>query len=136
MSTAASQLPIDTASNDQGTEIQRVFELQRATALRLRSSTAAERIAKIKRLKDTVLANIEAFYDAAEKDFRKPPAEVDISEIMPVVAEANDAIRNVKKWMKPKGVWPTRLMMGTKSWLKYEPKGRTLIISPWNYPVI
>ena len=135
MSTAATQLPIDTASNDQGTEIQRVFELQRATALRLRTSTAAERIAKIKRLKESVLANIEAFYEAAEQDFKKPPAEVDISEIMPVVAEANDAIRNVKKWMKPKGVWPTRLMMGTKSWLKYEPKGRTLIISPWNYPV-
>ena len=70
MSTAATQLPIDTASNDQGTEIQRVFELQRATALRLRTSTAAERIAKIKRLKESVLANIEAFYEAAEQDFK------------------------------------------------------------------
>ena len=135
MNTAVSQLPISGNASDTDAEIQRVFELQRGTAIRLRTSTARERIAKIKRLRDTVVAHSEAFYEAAEKDFKKPPAEVDLSELMPVIAEANDAIRHVKKWMKPKGVWPTRLMMGTKAWIKYEPKGRTLIISPWNYPV-
>lgn len=135
MNTAVSQLPISGSAPDTDAEIQRIFELQRGTAIRLRTSTARERIAKIKRLRDTVVAYSEAFYEAAEKDFKKPPAEVDISELMPVIAEANDAIRHVKKWMKPKGVWPTRLMMGTKAWIKYEPKGRTLIISPWNYPV-
>lgn len=135
MNTAVSQLPISGSASDVDAEIQRIFELQRGTALRLRTSTARERIDKIKRLRDTVLAHSEAFYEAAEKDFKKPPAEVDLSELMPVIAEANDAIRHVKKWMKPKGVWPTRLMMGTKAWIKYEPKGRTLIISPWNYPV-
>ena len=128
-------MPISGSAPDTDAEIQRIFELQRGTAIRLRTSTARERIAKIKRLRDTVVAYSEAFYEAAEKDFKKPPAEVDISELMPVIAEANDAIRHVKKWMKPKGVWPTRLMMGTKAWIKYEPKGRTLIISPWNYPV-
>ena len=135
MNTAVSQLPISGNASDTDAEIQRIFELQRGTAIRLRTSTARERIAKIKRLRDTVVAHSEAFYEAAEKDFKKPPAEVDLSELMPVIAEANDAIRHVKKWMKPKGVWPTRLMMGTKAWIKYEPKGRTLIISPWNYPV-
>lgn len=135
MNTAVSQLPINGSASDVDAEIQRIFELQRDTAIRLRTSTARERIEKIKRLRDTVVAYSEAFYEAAEKDFKKPPAEVDLSELMPVIAEANDAIRHVKKWMKPKGVWPTRLMMGTKAWIKYEPKGRTLIISPWNYPV-
>ena len=33
-----------------------VFERQRATALRLRTSTAAERIEKLKRLRDAVIA--------------------------------------------------------------------------------
>src|SRR3546814_6054182 len=37
--------------------------------------------------------------------------------------------------MKPKGVWPSRTTVGTKSWIQYEPKGRCLISSPWNYPV-
>src|SRR3546814_3650494 len=44
-------------------------------------------------------------------------------------------MRSLKGWMKPKGVWPSRTTVGTKSWIQYEPKGRCLIISPWNYPV-
>lgn len=133
MNTAVSYLP--GAESAAISDIRRVFDAQRETALRLRTSTAAERIAKLKRLKEALLANTEALYEAAWQDFKKPPIEVDLTEIMPVVAEINDAVRNVKKWMKPHGVWPTRMMMGTKAWLRYEPKGRCLVISPWNYPV-
>lgn len=134
MNTAVSYLPnANNVSSD--AEIRRVFDRQRETALRLRSSTADERIAKIKRLRDTFLIHQEAFREAGYKDFKKPPAEVDLTEILPVVAEANDAMRNIRKWMKPTGVWPTRMMMGTKAYIQYEPKGRALIISPWNYPV-
>lgn len=134
MSTVA-QMPGTSPANAQAERIREAFERQLETALRLRTSTAAERAARIRRLRDAVLASREALYEAADKDFRKPPAEVDLTEIMPVVAEANDAIRNVRKWMRPRRVWPTRLMIGTKAWVQYQPKGRTLIISPWNYPV-
>jgi aldehyde dehydrogenase (NAD+) len=115
--------------------LREVFERQRDTALRLRSSTAAERIARITRLRDAVIAKTETWYAAAHADFRKPAGEVDLAEILPVVAEANDAIRNLKGWMKPTRVWPTMLMAGTSGWVQYEPRGRCLIISPWNYPV-
>ena len=128
MSTTVTQLPVGDNNVPEQAEFERVFEAQRETALRLRTSTAAERVAKIKRLRDAVLAHTEELYEAGEKDFRKPPAEVDATEIMPVVAEANDAIRNTKKWMRNKGVWPTRLMMGTKAWVQPQPKGRALII--------
>ncbi len=43
-------------------------------------------------------------------DFRKPRGEVELAEILPVVVEANDAIRNVKSWMKP-----TRAALAAKS---------------------
>lgn len=112
-----------------------VFERQRATALRLRTSTAAERIAKLRKLRDAVIANTQAFYEAGYADFKKPQGEVDLTEILPVVVEANDAIRHLKTWMKPLKVWPTMLTAGTSSYVKYEPRGRCLIISPWNYPV-
>jgi aldehyde dehydrogenase (NAD+) len=79
-----------------------VFQRQAATAQRLRSSTAAERIAKIRRLRDAVIAHTEDWYAAARADFRKPPGEVDLAEILPVCLEANEAIRNAKKWMKIK----------------------------------
>lgn len=116
-------------------EFERVFEGQRETALRLRTSTARERLEKIERLKRTLLERREEIQRAGAADFGKPAAEVDLTEILPVVAEANDARRHLRKWMKDKRVLPTLLMFGTSSRVRYEPKGRCLIISPWNYPV-
>jgi len=134
MNTAVSDLPLCQASANEA-ELRRVFERQRETALRLRSSSAAERIAKIKKLHDAVLAHRREFYDAAYRDYRKPPAEVDLAELLPVIGEAKHAMRALKGWMKPQGVWPTRLTLGLKSWVQHEPRGRCLIISPWNYNV-
>jgi aldehyde dehydrogenase (NAD+) len=37
--------------------------------------------------------------------------------------------------MKPKYVAPTLTMLGTKARIRHEPKGVSLIISPWNYPI-
>jgi aldehyde dehydrogenase (NAD+) len=115
--------------------MQDVFARQAATALRLRSSTAQERIASIRRLRDAVIAHTEDWYAAAAADFGKPAAEVDLSEILPVCLEANDAIRHTKKWMKQKRVRPTLLTLGTRSHIQYAPRGRCLIIGPFNYPV-
>ena len=117
------------------TRMQDVFARQEATALRLRSSTALERIAKIRRLRDAVIAHTEDWYRAAYADFKKPQGEVDLAEILPVCVEANDAIRHLKKWMKPKRVWPTLLTGGTRSHVQYVPRGRCLIVGPFNYPV-
>ena len=115
--------------------MQEVFELQEATALRLRSSTAEERIAKIRKLRDAVISHTEDWYRAAYADFKKPQGEVDLAEVLPVCVEANDAIRNLKKWMKPTRVWPTMLTLGMRSHVQYSPRGRCLIIGPFNYPV-
>jgi len=115
--------------------ITEVFERQRAMALKLRTSTFAERIAKIKKLRDAVIASTEALYEAGYADFKKPKGEIDLTEILPIVVEANDAMRNLRRWMKPTRVSMTMLMAGTRSYIKYEPRGRCLIISPWNYPV-
>jgi aldehyde dehydrogenase (NAD+) len=135
MSTVVSYLPGAASGNASESDIKRVFERQRETAIRLRTSTAAERITKIRKLHDAVLAHRQAIHDAAYQDFRKPPAEVDLAEVLPVISEAKHAIRALKGWMKPKGVWPTSLTIGLKSWVQYEPKGRCLIVSPWNYNV-
>ena len=115
--------------------ISKVFDAQAATALRLRSSTADERIAKIRRLRNAVIAHTEDWYQAAYLDFKKPQGEVDLAEILPLCMEANDAIRNLKKWMKPTHVWPTLLTLGMRSHVQHTPRGRCLIIGPFNYPV-
>ena len=116
-------------------QMQQVFESHAATALRLRGSTANDRIEKIRKLRDAVIAHTEDWYQAAYADFKKPAGEVDLAEILPICLEANDAIRNLKKWMKPQKVWPTLLTLGTSSYVQSMPRGRCLIIGPFNYPV-
>jgi len=59
---------------------------------------------------------------------------VDMSEIMAVLAELKHVRKNLKKWMKPVSVMPTASMIGTSSKIVKEPKGVTLVVSPWNYP--
>ena len=112
-----------------------VFEKQRETALRLRTSTPAQRIAKLKTLRDAVFSRTDTWYEAGWADFKKPPGEVDLAELLPIAIEVNDAIKNLGQWMKPVRVPATLVMAGTSSHIRYEPKGRTLIMSPWNYPV-
>ena len=126
----------DAHETDRGpSRMKAVFERQAATALRLRSSTAQERIEKIRKLRDAVIAHTEDWYKAAYGDFKKPPGEVDLAEILPICVEANDAIRHLKQWMKPRRVWPTLLTLGMRSHVQYVPRGRCLIIGPFNYPV-
>ena len=115
--------------------MQRTFTAQANTAIQLRQSIAAERIAKIKKLKAALLTHADDIIAAGFADFGKPAAEVELTEILPIVAEANEAIRKLRSWMKPNKVWPSRMMIGTFGYTQYEPKGRILIISPWNYPV-
>ncbi|WP_420427910.1 aldehyde dehydrogenase family protein [Algiphilus sp.] len=124
--------PVASADHD---EIRRIFAQQRDTMLAWRQSTAEERLARIQRLVDAVEAHTDEIVAAGAADFRKPAEEVHITEILPIYMEAKDAKRHLKKWMKSKSVPPTRMMLGTKAYMQYEPKGRALIISPWNYPL-
>ena len=139
MSTAAENLPhVQPAPPPAAApvdEIQRIFAAQQLRANRLRNSTADERIARLKKMKTAIMERTQEIYDAGAADFGKPEPEVDLTEIMPVISEINDAVRHLKKWMKPKKVAATLTLLGTSSHIQYEPKGVALIIAPWNYPI-
>nr|MBV6629327.1 aldehyde dehydrogenase family protein [Oceanococcus sp. HetDA_MAG_MS8] len=116
-------------------DMKRIFAAQQRTALQWRTSTAQERIARLNRLRDAVLAREGEIKQACAEDFGKPETEVDIGELIPILAEIKSTKAHLKRWMKGERVWPTALMFGTKTRVRYEPKGVSLIIAPWNYPV-
>ncbi|QBR71493.1 aldehyde dehydrogenase [Beijerinckiaceae bacterium] len=116
-------------------EIKRTFAAQQKTAIALRTSNAEMRIAKLRRLEAVILANHDAICRALADDLGKPEAEADLCEILPVISGLRHARRHLKSWMKPKYAAPTLTMFGTKARIRHEPKGVSLIISPWNYPV-
>ncbi|MCL4148340.1 UNVERIFIED_CONTAM: hypothetical protein GTU68_034462, partial [Idotea baltica] len=78
--------------------------------------------------------NLDRLSEAMHKDFRKPKAEVIIGEIFAVKTEAKYAMKELSSWMKPKKVSMPLTLLGTASYIRHEPKGNVLIISPWNYP--
>ena len=135
MSTAVENIAAAAPAEADHGRTERLFAAQQVKALSLRTSTAAERIEKIKRLRQAMFDRSEQIYKACHADFAKPAPEVDITEILPVVMEANHAIRHLKGWMKPERKRPTLLMFGTSAEVRNEPKGVCLIISPWNYPI-
>ena len=112
-----------------------VFTAQRETAIALRRSTAEMRTAKLKKLEAAVIENHDAFCRALADDLHKPEAEADLCDILPVISGLRQARRHLKSWMKPKYAAPTLAMLGTKARIRHEPKGVSLIISPWNYPI-
>lgn len=116
-------------------DMKRVFAKQQKTAIRWRTSTAAERVERLNKLRDAILKNEDAIKAACAADFGKPATEVEIGEIVPILAEIKSVKSHIKRWMKGEKVWPTMMMFGTQTRVRYEPKGVSLIIAPWNYPV-
>jgi aldehyde dehydrogenase (NAD+) len=111
------------------------FEAQGSAALALRSSTAEQRIARIKKLRTALLARRTDFYTAFAQDMHKNRAEVEGAEIMPVLDEIRHVIGNLKRWMKPKSVSATITSIGSQARVEMQPRGRVLIMAPWNYPL-
>lgn len=116
-------------------DIRRVFESQLPVALEWRESTLNERIARLKRLRTAMLARREDFYAAFQKDYHKSASEVEGTEFMPVLDEIRHAIANLRKLAQPKRVNPTMTTLGTSAWVEYQPRGRCLIVAPWNFPL-
>ena len=116
-------------------EIDRIYARQQAHRAEAAAATPGERIAKIRRLHDAVLARRPEIQKALFDDYRKPAEEVDLSEIFPVLNEARYAMRHLKSWMRPRRVAAPLALLGTRSRIVYEPRGVVLIISPWNFPI-
>lgn len=116
-------------------EIERLFLQQREHQQVVARTTARERIAKLRMLHKGIMANRQAIRDAMYRDFRKHPSEVDLTEIYPVVSDIKHAILHLRRWMSPRRVAAPLPLLGTSSYIHYEPKGVVLIISPWNFPV-
>jgi len=60
---------------------------------------------------------------------------VDLTEIYPVTGDIKHTISHLRRWMRPQHVNTPLSLMGSSSWIHYEPKGVCLIISPWNFPL-
>lgn len=111
-----------------------LFASQLPTSIAWRSSTLVERKERLIKLLNWITTQQEAIHEALWLDFNKPAIEVDLNEIFPVTSEIKHCLKNLSNWMRPQPQ-PTPLpMLGTSAFVVAEPKGRALLISPWNFP--
>ena len=99
-------------------QLKALFDGQERTALRWRTSPAAERVARIKRLLAAIRGRREELLQAAAADFNRPAAEVALTELAGVTQEAKLAIRKTARWMKPRYRAPTLVGFGTSAAVK------------------
>lgn len=123
-------------SSVQRNDFAAAFDHQRRHAAQMALTTAADRIDRIRRIQQWVTTHQAEIERAMYDDFRKPPAEVMLGELMALNAEIRHTIKHLKRWMKPQRVPTPPSLIGTTSRVLHEPKGNVLIIAPWNYPFV
>jgi len=102
---------------------------------KIKNTTSKERIIKLRKLKKNIFLYRNEIKRALFEDFKKSSSDVDLTEIFPVISEIKHNIRHLSKWMKDEIVPTPLTLLGSKSYIKYEPKGIILIMTPWNFPI-
>jgi len=113
---------------------------EKLASLRTNFETGAMRTYEFRRkqllaLRQAIKEHEQAINDALHADLRKSPEETYISETGLVYAEISVALKNLKKWMKPKRVATDLANLPSTSKIYRDALGVVLIIAPWNYPL-
>ena len=86
------------------------------------------------KLLNVIITHEEEIIEALNQDFKKPAFEAVLTETNYVITELKDTIKNIRKWAKPKKVFPSLLNFPSTDYIYKEPYGKVLVIAPWNYP--
>lgn len=132
VSAPAKSIPI--SPNTKLEEILRIFDAQMKNKQNVKDSTISQRLKKIKKLRQVVMAKREQIQKAMWEDFQKPALQVDITEIYPIIAEAKNYEEHLYDWAADKEVDTPLLLVGTNARIVHEAKGNVLLLTPWNYP--
>ena len=110
---------------------------QRAFFQAGRTLDVSWRIEQLKRLRNAVLANEKELESALQKDLGRHAAEAYFCDIGATVMEINEIIRGLRRWARPERHF-SGLVCFPSLWTRvYKmPYGVTLIISPFNFPVL
>ena len=116
--------------------IQALLEQQRAHFFSGRTLPVQARIQALDRLEQAILDHEEDLYRALQADLGKSRMEAFLCEISLTLSELRYVRRHVKGWSRRRPVLPSLAQFPGRCSVLPEPYGVTLILSPWNYPVL
>jgi aldehyde dehydrogenase (NAD+) len=111
--------------------IRETFDAQ-VTAKRI--MPVPERKLLLRKIRNWIHQNRPLIHEAMYNDLGKPATEVDSTELFHVLNEVKLALEKIDEWTQTKKVDAPVTMLGTRSFIQFEPRGVCLLISPWNYP--
>ncbi|MBL9049298.1 MAG: aldehyde dehydrogenase family protein [Tabrizicola sp.] len=94
----------------------------------------AERRAALDRLAKVVRRNEAAIIAALKADLGRHEAEVILMDYLNTLHDIRHTRRHLRRWMRPRRVWPTLATFGSSARVEAQPRGTCLIIAPWNLP--
>lgn len=116
--------------------LEEIFEAQGTQRWKVANTTAKERIVKLRSLRKAIVERQQEFYDAVWTDFHKPRTEAWLTEVFPALEEIDYNITHLPDWMEDKPASWSWMFPLNRSVSHFEPKGRVLIMAPWNYPFL
>lgn len=95
------------------------------------------RIAQLKKLREAIRAYESQFEEALHADLGRSAAEAYLCDIGPAIVEINETIRGLRRWARPERHFSGLMCFPSISTKVYKmPYGVTLIISPFNFPIL
>lgn len=90
------------------------------------------RIQQLQALERAIVANQDKIVAAVQSDLGRAAFEAYFE--IATLSEIKLALKQLKKWMKPRRVTTSLDVFPASAWVQPEPLGVALIIGPWNYP--
>jgi aldehyde dehydrogenase (NAD+) len=95
------------------------------------------RLQQLKKLKAAVIAHEEELEKALYEDLGRSKMEAYLCDIGPVIVEINETIHGLKKWARPEKHYSGLMCFPSTCTTVYKmPYGVSLIISPFNFPIL
>ncbi|HIY76678.1 MAG TPA: aldehyde dehydrogenase family protein [Candidatus Sphingobacterium stercorigallinarum] len=117
-------------------DIDRIYRAQVAYKETVKHTSVKNRQSWLRILLSHITAAERSIEYALYTDFHKSSTETAVTELLAVRWELRNIIKSLPKWMRDKRLPRTMKMPNVRAYLHYEPKGNSLIITPWNYPFL
>ena len=112
-----------------------LFSKQNNNQYVIGNRTYKERLKTLNKLQHAIEVTYRTqIQDALQKDLGKPVVETELTEIYAIIGDIKHTKKHLHRWMRKQKVETPVSMLGSGSYITYQPKGVCLIISPWNFP--
>lgn len=90
---------------------------------------------QLKQLRKMITENMDEWTDALVADLGRHKSMAVYGDLAPVINSCDACLDNLSTWNATTSVSPQIELLGGKAYKRIEPKGVTLNMSPWNFPI-